>query len=1032
MSELAPMRIFRIALVSALLFFVAIANASAQSAQSSGDQLQESDSLIQSDRQQKNRDDQSSARQSQSDSRSLSAWQPADDSTLGTDKGNEAQTNSMTAPLSVQQDASAEELSDDSVDSPEAQQPSRAKATLKGRISRKASANAQKKASARVLDDHSKRDVDEPVMRERKNPYANLPALRDLYQQLQVSDQEPTRFGIESFRTRTQSTTSDLQRDDSQNKDSQVRNSQLTGGFPDQGTLEVGVDSSYVLGPGDALKLDLWGGISQRLNKTVDHEGRIALPEVGNVVVAGKSLADAQKLVEASLARQFRNIHAELSLARLRNVRIYVVGEVDKPGAYDLSSVSTALNALFAAGGPTARGSMRRLRHYRGAKLLEEIDLYDFLLLGVRQDTLRFESGDTLQVPIVGPQVTVAGTVKRPAIYELREEKQLAQVIQLAGGLRNTANLRQISLERVEAHQRHSMLNIAVAPDSSEAAVISSLERLQVSDGDRVTVFPIVPYNQGAVYLDGHVFQPGRYAFHDGMTVAELLRSRDQLLPEPSDHVEVIHLAAPDFRPVAEELSLEQIFNGSKVELHAFDTVRLFGRYETDAPKVAIWGEVLRQGEYPLSANMSASDLVRLAGGFKRGALRTSADLTSYALKAADSATLGGLPPSAFALARPNAAATNITTSSPTIVPTKIVNPQPSLTVTNAYDSFVPLFSGSAGDLTSSNIYQAANGAIGVNTTAPASGFHVTTNLPGIATFQRIGGARFTFQNYLDNDASGAGSIFYVTDSTARQYQPLKFDALTLQIRPNGDPANSFYVDSSGKVGFGTTSPTDRLTVNGNIALLSAGVLKFADGTTQATAARSGISATSPDSSIAIGGTTTAPTIIVANAGITDAKVHDVSAAKITGQLADMQLSTISAAKITGQIADAQIASVSASKVTGTLALAQIAAGNLLPQAEESLRMLRTRCTGTSGTLSCSGLSFTAAKTSTGAYQFTIENAFASSDVPVVTVSAIGSSTAPSNWCSVTNATYQSFSIACFNLTGPADVDFNVIVLGAR
>jgi hypothetical protein len=255
-----------------------------------------------------------------------------------------------------------------------------------------------------------------------------------------------------------------------------------------------------------------------------------------------------------------------------------------------------------------------------------------------------------------------------------------------------------------------------------------------------------------------------------------------------------------------------------------------------------------------------------------------------------------------------------------------------------------------------------------------------------------------------------------------------------MQIRPNGDPANSFFLDSSGRAGFGTTSPADRLTVNGNVALLSGGVLKFADGSTQATAAMSGVSATSPDGSIAIGGTATAPTIVVANSGITNAKVHDVGAAKVTGQLADSQIASIAASKITGQIADSQLAtvSVSASKVTGTLSLAQIAAGNALPLAEESLRLLRTRCSGTSGTLSCSGSSFTALKSSTGVYQLTMVSPFASSDAPVVTVTAMGSSTAPSNWCSVSNASYQSFSVSCFNLTGPADVDFNVIVLGAR
>ncbi|HVP65224.1 MAG TPA: SLBB domain-containing protein, partial [candidate division Zixibacteria bacterium] len=435
---------------------------SAQNTQSSGDLLRDRDGLIDSNNPPSSTQNQFPTQPSQDQSKSLSALQPVDNSEDDLEDPNGVQTN-VTAPLSAQQDVTTGEIPEQAADSLDEQHAVQTKAALKKKPSSKSSVNQRKTPSSRIAStpDRAKRELEEPVMRERKNPYANLPALRDLYQQLQASDQEPTRFGIEAFRTRTQSANAD-----SQPKQSHPEDLQPKAGFPDDPSPELPIDSQYVLGPGDQLVLDLWGGISQRLSRTVDHEGRIALPEAGTVVLAGKSLADAQRLVETVLARQFRNIHAELSLAHVRSVRVYVVGEVERPGAYDLSSVSTALNALFAAGGPTARGSMRRLRHYRGTKLVEEIDLYDFLLLGVRQDTLRFESGDTLQVPLVGPQVTVAGTVKRPAIYELHDETQLAQVIQLAGGLRNIANLKQISLERIEAHQRHSMLNFGFTPDS--------------------------------------------------------------------------------------------------------------------------------------------------------------------------------------------------------------------------------------------------------------------------------------------------------------------------------------------------------------------------------------------------------------------------------------------------------------------------------------------------------------------------------------------------------------------------------------
>ena len=122
-----------------------------------------------------------------------------------------------------------------------------------------------------------------------------------------------------------------------------------------------------------------------------------------------------------------------MSLSRLRTIRVYQVGDVASPGAYDISSLSTPLNALFAAGGPTERGSMRILNHYRGAQLVETVDVYDLLLHGVKANLQRLENGDTVQVPPIGPQITVEGMVRRPSVYELRDEKTLASVIELAG-----------------------------------------------------------------------------------------------------------------------------------------------------------------------------------------------------------------------------------------------------------------------------------------------------------------------------------------------------------------------------------------------------------------------------------------------------------------------------------------------------------------------------------------------------------------------------------------------------------------------
>ena len=226
--------------------------------------------------------------------------------------------------------------------------------------------------------------------------------------------------------------------------------------------MDLPVGPDYVLGPGDALVLNLWGSTSQRLNRTIDRQGQIALPEAGTIAIAGTTIEQAQQSIQKALSGQFKDIHVEISLGRLRTVRVYVVGDVQRPGAYDISALSTPLNALYSAGGPTSRGSLRTLRQYRGKNLVQEIDLYDFLLRGVRSGIERLLPGDTILVPPVGPQVVVAGMVRRPAIYELKGEQGLKDVLDLAGGVLVSATLREITVERIEAHERRTMLSVQI------------------------------------------------------------------------------------------------------------------------------------------------------------------------------------------------------------------------------------------------------------------------------------------------------------------------------------------------------------------------------------------------------------------------------------------------------------------------------------------------------------------------------------------------------------------------------------------
>ena len=437
-------------------------------------------------------------------------------------------------------------------------------------------------------------------------PLRNLPALRDLYTQSIPDETKLERFGAALFRNSAASA--------------------------DKSPLSVPVGADYVLGPGDELVIDYWGTTAQHLQRSVDREGRVSIPEAGSLVVAGRTLGEVQQTIQKMLSSQLRGVTADVSLGKLRTVRVYVVGDVKNPGAYDISSLSTALSALIAAGGPTETGSYRTVKHYRGKALVEEVDLYDLMLKGVSSSEVHIESGDSILVPTIGAQVTVAGKVRRPAIYELRREQTLDQILDLAGGVPVSGELSRIKVERTQAHERKEMLSINVSAGSSVQVADDTFRRFTIQDGDVVTVLPILSYSNRTVYLEGHVFRPGKFPYKDGSKVTDLIPSFDDILPEPADRADIVRLHPPDFTPVVIPFNLRDVLS-KRVEapsLEPFDTVRIFGRYDTDAPKVAIYGEVLHPGEYPLSVRMTAADLLRMSGGFKRDAYQLEADLTSY------------------------------------------------------------------------------------------------------------------------------------------------------------------------------------------------------------------------------------------------------------------------------------------------------------------------------------------------------------------------------------------------------------------
>lgn len=434
------------------------------------------------------------------------------------------------------------------------------------------------------------------------SPYADIPSLYDLYAQAPARNRPPERFGTDVFR--------DGLRD------------------PRSVPMDLPVGPDYVVGPGDSLSIDLWGGVSTKIVRIVDREGRVTLPEAGPLLVSGKSLGEVQLAVQKAIGTEFRDTQADVSVSRLRTIRVYVVGEVEEPGAYDISSLSTALNALVVAGGATPRGSLRNLKHMRGRQEIERIDAYDLLLRGVTPDAKIFQNGDTLMVPPLGPQVTVTGMVRRPAIYELNGEKTVEDVLQLAGGILPAAALRHVEVQRLEAHEKRTMLSLNLSSDNASNPQLSAFK---VQDGDEIHIFPIAPYNQDEIYLQGHVLRPGRYSYRPGMKLTDLVASYKDILPEPASHYgEIIRLNPPDFHPTVVSFDLAAALKDppNAPVLEPLDTVRIFSRFDFEpAPTVSVVGEVRSPGTYRTSGQASLRDAVYLAGGLSPDAALDTAQL---------------------------------------------------------------------------------------------------------------------------------------------------------------------------------------------------------------------------------------------------------------------------------------------------------------------------------------------------------------------------------------------------------------------
>src|SRR5574340_87002 len=286
---------------------------------------------------------------------------------------------------------------------------------------------------------------------------------------------------------------------------------------------QAAVPNDYILGPGDEIRLQIWGSIDADQSLVINREGPVYLPKVGAINLAGVRAGDLESVLRGKIGRIFTNFSLNATLGRLRSIQIYVVGQAQQPGTYTVSSLSTLINALFEVGGPSANGSMRAIQLKRAGELVGELDLYDFIARGDRSGDVPLQPGDVIVIPPAGPRVAVLGAFEQPAIYELKGTGTIGEVLALGGGLSVLAKPGKASLERIDP--------AADKPRQVEGFALhkAGLAR-PLRDGDILTLFEISPQFANAVTLRGNVAQPLRYPYTDGMRIRDLIPNREALI----------------------------------------------------------------------------------------------------------------------------------------------------------------------------------------------------------------------------------------------------------------------------------------------------------------------------------------------------------------------------------------------------------------------------------------------------------------------------------------------------------------------
>lgn len=424
--------------------------------------------------------------------------------------------------------------------------------------------------------------------------------------------------------------------------------SSQTAPFGFQPPFNMPVPAEYLLGPGDLFNVQLFGNTNAEYNLMVSREGFISFPQIGPIVVAGLDFPSARDTINQRITEQMIGVRPSITLGQLRTIRVFVLGEVEAPGSYSVSGLSTMTNALLQSRGVTEIGSLRDIQLKRSGDTVTTLDLYDLLLRGDTSSDARLQPGDVLFVSPVGDTVAINGAVKRPAIYELTGNETVTDIVALAGGLTADADATRVRLERVVPGRGTTV---------EELDIRSSPETMTVRNGDQVQVLRNLDQLENVVQLEGNVHRPGRYQWVPGLRLSDLLPTPELLKPM-SDTGYVLIRREVEANVLIEvrsaDLGAAMATPGGPADplLQPRDTIHVFnleiGRQHVVAPVVeqlraqvptvqvvtvaSVFGSVRAAGEYPLEPGMRISDLIRAGGGLSESAYTLEAELTRYVI----------------------------------------------------------------------------------------------------------------------------------------------------------------------------------------------------------------------------------------------------------------------------------------------------------------------------------------------------------------------------------------------------------------